>query len=641
MERRDSEGDANKRKSRLSRSLSATRNFFKNRENFDKSENEDEIRPPPETPEPDRSVHSSKPSFSHLDSDSESDSPTEKSFEHPRREREERKSRWSERSERDDNYRSYYNKNGYSRQNRSESRKQREKVEKNRQKKLEAEQIEFTRSNPLGSALLDIVADNMALHKKLNFKESNLRIGDLCSAFHKHMEGEKDKIMRELKTSSEQTEMRILNKELQAYNCKEENLPAPKEFSAKNILTTPGSRSDAIKIFPTKHKFNGTEHTNGMNIHEFLSLINAAQKQMKLSREEFLEFLLMCTTGRPHILIKDWSENGDDIESIYYNLFTHYDMRMSPETAREKLYAFKARKNSSLSKVISDIMQLALRAACVHPQGVARTASYNNDAVQALIRCLPPIASDTASNKYHTISSKLQRPATFVELSRALSVKSHTIDAEIANSGVAPNFDHEGKTPHGNNNSYAHRRRNKNPMPHMNTAFAVNTQEVQHKEGQNSAQSGTNSHWQDRQQGQKANALYTQHPPNHHYNNEHSEDRSGNSGNYYNNDRKAFYEGNENTNAYGYGPVSGKRRNNGYQGNRQGFVPKDYCSLCGFRNHLAIDGCPNIMDDLGKTISVLPCQNTCPDCPGTVQPRLNHSAAYCPFRISGPLHGTK
>jgi hypothetical protein len=162
-----------------------------------------------------------------------------------------------------------------------------------------------------------------------------------------------------------------------------------------------------------------------MNIHEFLSLINAAQKQIKLSREEFLEFLLMCTTGRPHFLIKDWSENGDDIESIYYNLFTHYDMRMSPETAREKLYAFKSRKNSTLSKVISDIVQLALRAACVHPQGVTRTASYNNDAVQALFRCLPPIASDTASNKYHTISSKLQRPATFVEVSRALSVKSH------------------------------------------------------------------------------------------------------------------------------------------------------------------------------------------------------------------------
>jgi hypothetical protein len=40
-------------------------------------------------------------------------------------------------------------------------------------------------------------------------------------------------------------------------------------------------------------------------------------------------------------------------------------------------------------------------------------------------------------------------------------------------------------------------------------------------------------------------------------------------------------------------------------------------------------------------LSVHPSQNTCPDCPPNVQPRLNHSAAYCPFRVGGPLHGTK
>ncbi len=630
MERRGSEGDANKRKSRFSRSLSATRNLFRNRENLDRPENEEEIIPHPLTPEIERSVQSSRHSSSQSDSDSDSDTPTEKSSIYSRKDREERKSRWYERSERND-------REDYTRKSKSESRKQREKAEKDRQKKLEAEHMEYTRSNPLGSALLDIVADNMALHKKLNFKESNLRVGDLCSAFHKHMEGEKDKIKRELESASEQTEMRILNKELQAYHCKE-NLPAPKEFSPRNVLTTPGARADAIRIFPTKTKFNGTEHSNGMNIHEFLSLINAAQKQIKLSREEFLEFLLMCTTGRPHILIKDWSENGDDIESIYYNLFTHYDMRMSPETAREKLYAFKARKNSTLSKVISDIMQLALRAACVHPQGVARTASYNNDAVQALIRCLPPIASDTASNKYHTISSKLQRPATFVELSRALSVKSHTIDAEIAKSGVAPNHNHGSKTSHGSHGSHAHRSKDKKPRSHTNTAFVVSTQQVHNKGGQNSGPSGKNSRGVSRQQSQKANAFYTQNPTNHRGNNHsHSKGRQGSS------NRKGYQKGNgnNNVNGYGQGNNNNRRQGNKYQNNKQGFKPKNYCSLCGFKDHLATDGCPNIQDDMGKIIPVHPCQTTCPDCPSTVHPRLNHSATYCPFRISGPLHGTK
>ena len=613
--RRGSEGDNSR--SRLFRSLSASRRFFRNNDNIENAENIDSIPPPPVTPEVSISNQTANSSRSSSQNSSDSESPSEKSVKSDRR----RKANKNHRSRKSEQY------------DRSDNSDFSNKREKSRQKHMEAEHMEYTRSNPLGSALLDIVADNMALHKKLKFKESNLNVGDLCAAFHQHMEGEKEKIKRELEAASEQTEMRILNKELQAYNCKE-NIPAPKEFSSRNVLTTPGARADAIRIFPTKNKFNGTEHSNGMNIHEFLSLINAAQKQMRLSREEFLEFLLMCTTGRPHILIKDWSENGDDIESIYYNLFTHYDMRMSPETAREKLYVFKARKNSSLSKVISDIMQLALRAACVHPQGVARTASYNNDAVQALIRCLPPIASDTASNKYHTISSRLQRPATFVELSRALSIKSHTIDAEIAKSGATPN-NYGVKHNHGNNTHRSNK--DKKLGPHKNTAFVVNTQQIQHKGGNHSGQ--PKGKGQNNQQGRKAEAFYTENPPNNRNNNGNGKGRGGNNRNHNN---KGFSKGNSSNNVNGFGQGNGyKKGGNRYNNNKQGYKPQNYCSLCGFRNHLATDGCPNIQDDMGKIIPVLPCQNTCPDCPSTVHPRLNHSATYCPFRINGPLHGTK
>jgi hypothetical protein len=613
--RRGSEGDASR--SKFSRSLSGARRFFRNGPTP-----EPDIEDAPHiTPEVSISNHSAPSSPDDSSSSSDSESPSEKSVKIEKKQKgKTRKSRKSERYENSEN---------------SEYSNPREK---NRLRQKEAECMEFTRSNPLGSALLDIVADNMALHKKLNFKESNLNVGDLCSAFHKHMEGEKAKIRRELEASSEQTEMRILSKELQAYTCKE-NLPAPKEFSIRNVLTTPGARADAIRVFPTKTKFNGTEHSNGMNIHEFLSLINAAQKQMKLSREEFLEFLLMCTTGRPHILIKDWSENGDDIEAIYYNLFTHYDMRMSPETAREKLYSYKARKNSSLSKVVSDIMQLALRAACVHPQGVARTASYNNDAVQALIRSLPPNASDTASNKYHTISSRLQRPATFVELSRALSIKSHTIDAEIAKSGATPNNNFGGKQAHGHNGNSMHRsNKDKKLGPHKNTAFVVSTQSVPRRGGQHSSPSQNKG--QNSQQGLKAQAYYTENPPMNRGNQGNGKGRGGFNRNQNN---KSFNKGNSNGNVNGYNQSNGnKKGGNRYNnGNKQGFKPKDYCSLCGFKNHLATDGCPNIQDDMGKIIPVLPCQNTCPDCPSTVHPRLNHSATYCPFRITGPLHGTK
>ncbi len=175
MASRGSEGE--ERNSRLSRSLSATRNFFKNRDNLDKSEGEDEIREHPVTPDVDISLHSSKPSSKHSESDSDSDSPSEKSSDYHR------KKRWQDRTERKE---------------KSDHRNNSDRRKRDRQKSLEAQHMEYTRSNPLGSALLDIVADNMALHKKVNFKESNLNIGNLCSAFHKHMEGEKEKIKNEL-----------------------------------------------------------------------------------------------------------------------------------------------------------------------------------------------------------------------------------------------------------------------------------------------------------------------------------------------------------------------------------------------------------------------------------------------------------
>jgi hypothetical protein len=617
--RRGSEGDLSK--SKKTRSVSATRRFFESFRGQNKSE---EGNPDIEV---DVSVQNGSRSVSpsaYSNSETESEAPSEQSSQSEIKRKNKKDTK--EKVEKVD-------KTDYSR-----SREKAEKAERDKQKRLEAKYMEYTRSNPLGSALLDMVADNMALHRKLNFKESNLRVGDLCAAFHEHMESEKQKIRKELEAASEETEMRILDKELHAYKCKE-NLPSPKNYSSRNVLNTASARAEAIRIFPTKNKFNGTESSNGMNIHEFLSLINAAQKQMNLSREEFLEFLLMCTTGRPHMLIKDWSENGDGIEEIYYNLFTHYDMRMSPETAREKLSVYKARKNSNLSKVTSDIMQLALRAACVLPPGVTRTASYNSEAIQALIRSLPPMASDTASNKYHTISSRLQRPATFVELSRALSINAHTIDAEIARAGAPPGHNNfGGKTYHNYNGNGTHKG-NKDKKPRsQNTAYTVNAKTGQHKESRHSS---TPHHGQRNQKG-RTEVFYNQ---NGSAQNGHNNDRNrGASNGNRNNDR------NRNGNGQNRGNSSNRYNNsNGYRGNgnrqnhnnRQGYRTKNYCSLCGYRDHLATDGCPYIQDDHGKVIKVLPCQTTCPDCPSTVNPRLNHSATYCPFRISGPLHGTK
>ena len=619
--RRGSAGDAIS-PSRFMRSLSATRKLFKG-ENLDQSQDLDEILSATSSsilrkPAPFDSSKSKTKSFNN-ENDSDSDQDAFYLSEVQRKSRD-RRSLLDEKRET----------LAYLKEiEKREKREALSKSEKDKIKNLQAIQMEYTRSNPLGNALLDMAADNMALHQKMNFKESTFRVGDLCAAFYEHMELEKDKMAKSMALSTGVIEQKIIEKEFNSYSCAE-HMPAPTKFSDTNVLISAHARSDAIRVFPTKTKFNGTENNNGMNIHEFLSLVNAAQKQMNLSREEFLEFLLMTTTGKPHVLIKDWSENGNDIESIYYNLFVHYDMRMSPETAREKLFAYKARKNSSLSKVTSDIMQLALRAACVHPQGLARTACYNNDAIQSLIRSLPPMASDTASNKYYTLTSWLNRPATFVELSRALAINTHVIDAEIAKSGVAPSS--FANKLQGKNNGMNYK--NKKPAPQQ-AIYAVNT-----RDGQQAGPVAQPTRGKNKQQIQGAQAFYTQPPPplpanvrGRGGNNVSRGNARGGFGN-----RGGAGNGNRNSNGY-----SGNRGNNGNKrgGNRFGNKSKNYCSLCGFRDHLATEGCPNIQDDQGKILSVHPSQNTCPDCPPNVQPRLNHSAAYCPFRVGGPLHGTK
>jgi hypothetical protein len=123
------------------------------------------------------------------------------------------------------------------------------------------------------------------------------------------------------------------------------------------------------------------------------------------------------------------------------------------------------------------------------------------------------------------------------------------------------------------------------------------------------------------------NIIYMQHVTNHRGNNTHSKGRPGSS------NRKGYQKGNGNSNVSGYGQEknNNSKQGNGYQNNKQGFKLKNYCSLCGFKDHLATDGCPNVQDDMGKIIHVHPCQTTFPNCPSTIHPCLNHSATNCPF----------
>ena len=88
----------------------------------------------------------------------------------------------------------------------------------------------------------------------------------------------------------------------------------------------------------------------------------------------------------------------------------------------------------------------------------------------------------------------------------------------------------------------------------------------------------------------------------------------------------------------GTGPRDFYRNTN--LGNK-GYMPTklatNYCSLCGKRNHLSTDGCPNMVNNAGKIVPVFPTHGICQVCPDEVSPRLNHPATLCPYRKGGPF----
>ena len=99
----------------------------------------------------------------------------------------------------------------------------------------------------------------------------------------------------------------------------------------------PHPEFEAGKHFPSrKEKFSG-KAGDGMNIVEFLSIANAAQGALKLSEEEFIECLLNSVTGKAHVHLASWVEQGEDISGIYHLLELHYDSRLSAVDARKVL----------------------------------------------------------------------------------------------------------------------------------------------------------------------------------------------------------------------------------------------------------------------------------------------------------------
>ena len=495
-----------------------------------------------------------------------------------------------------------------------------------------AKSVTFTKNHPLGRILLTMKNDS----KKKDFK-----IEDLCYEFYEAMQVETRNKERQLLQMTKQVEENLIKKELTSHTVGMDIRP-PTCYAPRPALLTVAQRNECIRLFPSRNKFGGPTRENTVDVVEFLHAMNAAHEVVKISKEEFKQMLLLCTTGKPHSLIRGWISSGYDITTIYHYLQVHFDTRMSAQEASEQLRNYMAPKTSNLAKVQAYLMELATRACTQVPEGPSRNMIFDVEVTQALSRCLPLESRQLVKTRYQELSAKQGRSTTAAELSQALHSIRHVIDQDIKQNGVDRVSKH---TPIGRKTFHkleGGRMMKRSPSVHMMRTHKAlvdsdedfdsfpNSDEYdelcKHTSDSDCSDSEYRAHVKRKfaksftfQTNASKPVSRDRHTRNVHKSPQGSkmkrkvgEHRSKSD---YPQPRKTPY------NAH---------KSDGTRGNK-------YCSLCGKNTHIAAQGCYYMVDDNGNKVSVLPTHSTCTECPERIVPRLNHPVQLCPYRRLGPF----
>ena len=500
-------------------------------------------------------------------------------------------------------------------------------------------------NNLLGEVVLDLLREITELANQ-GKKKMNLDVEDVCRKLHNFTLAQNHKMKRRIMQTTADWEQSMIEKELNSHTLNQ-SVEAPITFSPVPTLLTPKQLIDCHKLLPSgAHKFAGAPH--GMSIEEYLHNLNEMQEHCNLSLTEFYKAMLASTTGGPYKYIIRAVKNEEEPANVYHNLLMRYDTRLSPEEARAKLYAYKIPKSATLATAETQIQELAHQAMSALPAGPSRTAAYNHEVIQALLRSLPVQSSIMVRNHFSQLSSKLGRSATAAELSRLLNTYRYSVDQDIKSHGDT----RQGMEPR----KFFPRSANKTARPIKRyTTFSV-AQPTQ------SASSGTWTRSAPRARpsvGQQVaarpvNFMTNQGRPRP---SPGGQSRPASFGGYRPNQFRPNVGGQMNGRAsqprtnfspriVGQGMGQGNFRGNSQPGRfrprgtgRPAGGNRDYCSLCGKRNHRAVDGCRAMVNNAGQQVPVMPTKDTCPDCPVHIQPRLSHPRELCPFRAGGPLGG--
>ena len=482
---------------------------------------------------------------------------------------------------------------------------------------------DFTNNHPAGKLWLQLLNGQTQVHEKLGLASMPISVDDMCTYFYNWQLSEKNKIQRKIKQGAAEMEEALLEREFNAHLLNQA-VEAPKDFSKTPTLKDSRARGDCLRLLPTgSNKFSGDPR--GMPILEYLHTLKAMQKACNLSREEFLEMMRYSTTGRAHLLLLRMMDHGKSIESIFHIFLSHYDKRIQPEAARTQLMAYRIPKSSDFAKAEAHIEELATRVVSNMPAGVTREAAYNAEIITALTRSLPPQSSILVINTNNELAAKLGSNPTADQLSRKLNMYRHAIDMDIkANGANGEGRSADRKSTQNRNNSKGKKftsysvTRNETTVPSSPVQNTSSEAQSHHNIWQVQAGQPTNNNmkrpfvkrmdkkgprkpWQDRQ------------------NTNMSANRTPQAPSRGNNEARGNFRGRGNFQKRG---VS----------NSQNQANRNYCSLCGKTDHRAAQGCPNMVDSNGRTVSIMPCKDTCPACPPHVNPRLSHPSYLCPYK---------
>jgi len=454
--------------------------------------------------------------------------------------------------------------------------------------------FQYTQEHPLGRILLQLAKDHVNLARKTNLKSMNTSIDKLCSDFKRGMLQERAESKQDIDDVTRQIELNIIHKELNSHKINAIIEP-PTNFSPTPAIHSANKLKEIQGVFPKRGHFSGFPKDGGTSVTEFLRQLNEAQERCRLSEDEFIARMLASSTGLAHDLILEWRTNGESADTIYHNLLLNFDKRQNPEDARQQLSSYKISKNSSLGHAQSKIMLLAGRAADAYPQGESRITYYNMEAINALIRALPPNSSQQASNLYHSLTSRLGKACTYSNLVRSLNAFRTTIDRDIRQFGA----DSQRPRRPMNQRSFGNR-------PKI-SAYNISTGGT----GSNTIKPFTSA-----------------------------QNTTARSSSFGSNNKNASYRFRprpvNRIPLGGRGRAMGGNRRFGARANNlnRNYIAK--CSLCGVPNHKPQE-CKNMRDDKGEILNVMPMLGTCSKCPKYIFPRLHHQEKICPYRPGGPL----